>query len=85
MLTSILSAGVTPEVNMRITQMRKDTKGIHPGFETQGRCHQKSKMGVSVATHKGLMSSNNFKKNNKKQKNVQNIMTKAKQRKHQIS
>ena len=34
MLTSIQSAGVTPEVNLIITQVR--TQGIHPGFETQG-------------------------------------------------
>ena len=30
-------------------------KGIHPGFDTQGRYHQKSKTGVSVAPRKGLM------------------------------
>ena len=48
MLTSIQSAGVTPEVNLRITQVRKHAEGIHPGFETEGRCHQKSKnMGIS--------------------------------------
>ena len=35
-------------------------EGIHPGFENQGRYHQKSKE-VSVAPQKGLMSSN-FKK-----------------------
>ena len=33
------------------------------GFETQGRCQQKSKIGVSVASQKGLMSSNYLKKN----------------------
>ena len=32
------------------------------GFETQGRRHQKSKTGVSVAPQKGLISSKNFKK-----------------------
>ena len=34
-------------------------KGIHPGFVTQGqgRRHQKSKTGVSMAPRKGLMSS----------------------------
>ena len=32
-------------------------RGIHPGFETQGRRHQQSKTGASVALHKGLMSS----------------------------
>ena len=37
--------------------MRKHAKGIHPGFETQSRCHQKSKTGVSTATQKGLMAS----------------------------
>ena len=36
------------------------TQGIHPGFETQGRCHQKSIAGVSVAPQKGFMSSKNF-------------------------
>ena len=38
------------------------TQEIHPGFETQGRCHQKSKTGVSVAPRKELMSSKNLKK-----------------------
>ena len=28
---------------------------IHPDFETQGRCHQKSKNSVSMAPYKGLM------------------------------
>ena len=37
-------------------------QGIYPGFETQGRRHQKSKTGVSVAPRKGLMSSKNLKK-----------------------
>ena len=32
----------------------------HPGCKTQGRHHQKSKTGVSVAPWKGLMSSKNF-------------------------
>ena len=35
---------------------RESTQGIHPGFETQGRRHQKSKTGVSVAPRKGLCS-----------------------------
>ena len=30
---------------------------IDPGFETQGRRHQKSKTGISVAPQKGLMPS----------------------------
>ena len=39
---------------------RESMQGIHPGFEPQGRCHQKSKTGVSVVSQKGLMSSKNF-------------------------
>ena len=39
-------------------------RGIHPGFETQWRHRQKSKIGVSVAPRKGLTSSKN--KKNKK-------------------
>ena len=31
-------------------------QGIHHGFETEGRCHQKSKTGVSVAPQKGLVT-----------------------------
>ena len=63
MLTSIQSAGVAPEVNLRNSwhagnKARK--RGIHPGFETQGRRHQKSLTGVSVAPQKGLMSSKNL-------------------------
>ena len=33
---------------------------IHPGFETQGRRQQKSKMGITVAPQKGLMFSKIF-------------------------
>ena len=44
-------------------KVRKYAKGIHPGFETQGRHHPKSKTGILVAAQKGLMSSRNvFKK-----------------------
>ena len=54
------SVGVTSEVNMRSPlhageQVLKST--IHPGFETQGRHHQKSKTGVSLAPQNGLISS----------------------------
>ena len=35
-------------------------KVAHSGFETQRRCHQKSKTGVSVAPQKRLMSSKMF-------------------------
>ena len=55
MLTSIQSVGVTPEVNLRNSWHIGDKarkQGIHPGFETQGRHHQKSKTGVSVAPQK---------------------------------
>ena len=38
----------------------ESTQWTHPGFETQGRHHQKSKTGVSVAPQKGLMSSKNY-------------------------
>ena len=60
MLAIKKSAGVTPEVNLKNLlhageEARK--QGIHPGFENQGRCHQKSKTGVSVAPQKGLVSS----------------------------
>ena len=49
MLTSIQSAGLALEMNLRITQARKHA--IHPGFETQGRRHQKSKnRGISSPT-----------------------------------
>ena len=36
-------------------------KGAHSDFETQRRCHQKSKTGKSVAPQKGLMSPNKLK------------------------
>ena len=42
--------------------MKHGSEGIQPGFETQGRRHQKSKTGLSVAPQKGLLSSKNFKK-----------------------
>ena len=55
------SAGVTPEVNVRelvtCTPSPSMNKVDHHTFETQRRCHQKSKTGVSVAPQKGLMSS----------------------------
>ena len=57
------SAGVVPEVNLRhllCAGEEAHMQGIHPGFETQGRHHQKSITRVSVAPQKGLMSSKNF-------------------------
>ena len=64
MLTSIQSAGVAPEVNLRITQVRKQAKEIHPGLETKGRCHQKSKTGYQWPHEKDLCPPNFFKKKN---------------------
>ena len=65
MLAAKRSAGVTPEVNLRnplCIGEEAHKRGIHPGFETQGRRHQKYKTRVSVTPQKGLMSSKNFKK-----------------------
>ena len=45
--------------------MRKHTKGNHPGLETHGRCHQKSKTAASVALKKGLVSYKILKKPSK--------------------
>ena len=54
----IRSAGVAPEMNLK-NPLNADTeackRGIHPGFENQGRLHQKSKTGYQVAPQKGLM------------------------------
>ena len=52
MLALKTSAGVAPEVNLRNLVHAGDKAckpRIHPDFETQGRHHQKSKTGVSVA------------------------------------
>ena len=49
------SAGVTPEVNLRkhkYMPLPSVDKAEHSGFETQRRCYQKSKTGVSVAPQK---------------------------------
>ena len=58
------SAGVAPEVNLRehVTHipLPSANQAAHSGFETQKRCHDKSKTGISVALQKGLMSSKNF-------------------------
>ena len=66
MLATKRLAGVTPEVNLRehVTYMPLPSmnKAAYFGFETQGRHHQKSKIGLSVAPQKGLVSSKNFKK-----------------------
>ena len=60
MLAAKRVAGVTPEVNLRnplCAGKKAHKQGIQPGFETQGRCHQKSKIGISVAPQTGLLSS----------------------------
>ena len=55
MLVIKRSAGVAPEVTLR-NPMHGGNKackqGIHSGFETQVRCHQKSKIGTLVAPQK---------------------------------
>ena len=51
MLAPIRSSGVTPEVNLRNPLHAGDEEckgGVHPGFETQGRRHQKFKTRVTV-------------------------------------
>ena len=61
MLAAKRSAGVAPEVNIREcvrhTPLPSMNRAAHSGFETQRRCHQKFKIGVLVASQKGLMSS----------------------------
>ena len=50
---------VAPEVNLSNSlhiDVDVPKRGIHPVFETQDRCHQKSKTGVSVAPKIELMS-----------------------------
>ena len=63
-LTSMQSAGVAPEVNLRNslhTGGKACKRGIHPGFETQGRHCQKSKTrGISGYTKRTFK---NLKKN----------------------
>ena len=57
MLTSIQSAGVAPEVNLRNSLHTGDDarkQGIHPDFETQGRHRQKSKTGYQWPHEKDL-------------------------------
>ena len=59
MLAVKRSAGVTTGKSEESIVYRQEnivSQGIGPGFETQGRCHQKSKTGLSVAPQKGLIS-----------------------------
>ena len=54
MLANNRSAGVAPEMNLRNPlHTGNEAQEIHPGFENQGRHHQKSKTVVSVA-HKRI-------------------------------
>ena len=78
MLTIKRLAVATPEVNLREcvthTPLPCVNKATHSGFETRGDIfysdgfyilhHQKSKIGVPVASQKGLMSSKFFLKIN---------------------
>ena len=73
MLAIKVAGGVTLEVNLR--NQARGKQGIHDGFVTQGRRHQKSKTGVSVTPQTGLMSSNFFSK--KPQKLHTNINAKS--------
>ena len=60
MLAVKRSAGVALDVNLRNafhTSEEACKPRIHPGFETHGRYHQKSKTVVSVASQKGPMPS----------------------------
>ena len=57
------SKGVTLEVNLR-EDILCTNKAAHSGFETQRRCHQKSKTGVSVAPKMDMCPTNFFKKKN---------------------
>ena len=58
-------AGVTPDANLgeSVTCMPLPSmnKAVYSGFETQGRCHQRSKPGVPVAPQNGLISTKNLK------------------------
>ena len=59
MLVAKRSSGVAPEMSLRILVHTSDehaSKGINPGFETQGICHKKFKTGVLEAPQKGLTS-----------------------------
>ena len=55
---------VTPEVNLRIPLYAGDgalKQETHPGFETLGRRHKKSKQGYQWPHKTGLMSSKHLK------------------------
>ena len=63
MLATKKLAGGAPEINVRNplhAGVEAYKWGIHPGFETTGRLHQKSKLGVSETPQRGLMYFKNF-------------------------
>ena len=64
MLVTKRLAGVALKVNLgeRIshTPLPSMNMAAHSDFETQSRCHQKSKTGLLVAPQKRLLSSKNF-------------------------
>ena len=62
MLTSIQSAGVAPEVNLRITQARKHTKRDPPSIETQDATRS-PKQGYQWPNEKDLRLPKIYKKN----------------------
>ena len=67
MLTAKKSAGVAPKMNLRILLCAGDEACKQedlPWLETQRIGHQKSKIGVSEVSQKGLMSSKNILKKN---------------------
>ena len=57
MLTSIQSAGVTPEVNLRLTQARKHAKGSTLALKPRADVIRSPKQGYQWPHKKGLMSS----------------------------
>ena len=68
---TIQSAGVTPQVNLRITQAREHTEtGSTLALKTQGRCHQKSKTGVSEVPHEKDLCPLQILKKEKKEKTL---------------
>ena len=73
MLADKRSAGVTQEINLKNplhTSDKAHKRGIHPGFEAQGRRHQKSKTGIRDTTKRTYVLQ---KKRKKKKKRLQII------------
>ena len=71
MLAAKRSAGIASEVYLRNPLHTGDEAckhGIHTGFETEARRHQKFKTGISVVPQKGLMSFKTFINEEKLQK-----------------